>query len=79
MTKIWKEGGFVNDDPWVVETEEVKAGSNEKAILGLDAFLEQGGRRCFRSWCPDRPCGRRDALGAASRPHCPGSLGLPRL
>ncbi|WEX78795.1 DUF934 domain-containing protein [Sinorhizobium numidicum] len=40
MTKIWKETGFVNDDPWVVETDEAKAGSNEKAILGLDAFLE---------------------------------------
>ena len=41
MTKIWKETGFVTDDPWVVETEETQAGSNEKAILGLDAFLEK--------------------------------------
>ncbi|MEY9197569.1 uncharacterized protein (DUF934 family) [Sinorhizobium fredii] len=41
MTKIWNESGFLNDDPWVVETEETKAGSNEKAVLGLDAFLEQ--------------------------------------
>jgi len=40
MTKIWKETGFVNDDPWIVETEETKAGSNEKAILGLGPFLE---------------------------------------
>lgn len=40
MMKIWKESGFVDDDPWVVETEETKAGSNEKAILGLEAFLE---------------------------------------
>lgn len=39
MTKIWNESGFVADDPWVIETEETKAGSNEKAILGLDAFL----------------------------------------
>lgn len=39
MTKIWKETGFVNDDPWVVETEETKAGSNEKAIVGIDDFL----------------------------------------
>ena len=39
MTKIWNESGFVSDDPWVIETEETKAGSNEKAILGLDAFL----------------------------------------
>lgn len=39
MTKIWKETGFVGDDPWIIETEETKAGSNEKAIVGLDAFL----------------------------------------
>ncbi|MEI2300329.1 DUF934 domain-containing protein [Ensifer sp. MJa1] len=39
MTKIWKETGFVSDDPWIIETEETKAGSNEKAIVGLDAFL----------------------------------------
>ena len=41
MTKIWNESGFVTDDPWVIETEETKAGSNEKAILGLDAFLAE--------------------------------------
>jgi uncharacterized protein (DUF934 family) len=41
MTKIWKETGFVTDDPWVIETEETKAGSNEKAILSLDAFIEK--------------------------------------
>ena len=41
MTKIWKETGFVTDDPWVFETEEAQAGSNEKAILGLDAFIEK--------------------------------------
>ena len=39
MTKIWNETGFVSDDPWVIETEETKAGSNEKAILGLGDFL----------------------------------------
>ncbi len=39
MTKIWNESGFLADDPWVIETEETKAGSNEKAILGLEAFL----------------------------------------
>ena len=39
MTKIWNESGFVADDPWIIETEEVQAGSNEKAILGLDDFL----------------------------------------
>lgn len=39
MTKIWNESGFVADDPWVIESEERQAGSNEKAVLGLDAFL----------------------------------------
>ena len=39
MTKIWTEAGFVADDPWVIETEETTAGSNERAILSLDAFL----------------------------------------
>lgn len=39
MTKIWNETGFVSDDPWIIETEETKAGSNEKAILGLGDFL----------------------------------------
>ena len=39
MTKIWNESGFVTDDPWILETEETKAGSNEKAILGLEDFL----------------------------------------
>ncbi|WLR94192.1 DUF934 domain-containing protein [Shinella zoogloeoides] len=39
MTKIWNESGFVADDPWIIETEETKAGSNEKALLGLGDFL----------------------------------------
>lgn len=25
MTKIWRETGFVENDPWVIETDEVKA------------------------------------------------------
>ena len=41
MTRIWNEAGFVSDDPWVIETEDNKAGSNEKPILPLDAFLEK--------------------------------------
>lgn len=39
MTKIWNETGFVTDDPWIIETEETKAGSNERALLGLEEFL----------------------------------------
>ena len=45
MTKIWNEDGFVADDPWVIETEETKAGSNEKAILGIEAFLARVAER----------------------------------
>jgi uncharacterized protein (DUF934 family) len=41
MTRIWNEAGFVSDDPWVIETEDTKAGNNEKPILPLDAFLEK--------------------------------------
>ncbi len=39
MTKIWNEGGFLENDPWVIETDEVKAGEGENAVLPLDAFL----------------------------------------
>ena len=41
MTRIWNESGFQSDDPWVIETEEAKAGSNEKPILPLSTFLEK--------------------------------------
>ncbi|MBR0555605.1 DUF934 domain-containing protein [Ciceribacter sp. L1K23] len=39
MTRIWKTGGFVAADPWVVETEERKAGEGERAVLPLKEFL----------------------------------------
>ena len=41
MTRIWNETGFQSDDPWVIETEDTKAGNNEKAILPLAIFLEK--------------------------------------
>jgi len=41
MTKIWNESGFVSDDPWVIETEDSPAGSNEKPLLPLATFLEK--------------------------------------
>lgn len=41
MTKIWNEAGFVSDDPWVIETEESPAGSNEKPLLPLAEFIER--------------------------------------
>lgn len=39
MSKIWKENGFVENDRWVIETEERKAGEGERAVLGLEAFI----------------------------------------
>lgn len=39
MTKIWKETGFADNDPYVVETEELKAGEGEVAILDFEAFI----------------------------------------
>ncbi|MGV3552835.1 DUF934 domain-containing protein [Rhizobium sp.] len=41
MTKIWNESGFVSDDPWVIETEDSPAGSNEKPLLPLATFIEK--------------------------------------
>lgn len=41
MTRIWNEAGFVSDDPWVIESEEQKAGANEKPILPLESFVEK--------------------------------------
>ncbi|MGO8035575.1 DUF934 domain-containing protein [Rhizobium leguminosarum] len=39
MTKIWRETGFVENDPWVIETDEVKATEEQKALLGLDELI----------------------------------------
>ncbi|MBB3566161.1 DUF934 domain-containing protein [Rhizobium sp. BK491] len=39
MTKIWRETGFVEHDPWVIETDEVKATKAQKPLLGLDALI----------------------------------------
>ncbi|MGE7369317.1 DUF934 domain-containing protein [Neorhizobium sp. NPDC001467] len=37
--KIWRESGFVENDPWVIETDEAKAGEGQKALLPLDALI----------------------------------------
>ncbi|QND47129.1 DUF934 domain-containing protein [Rhizobium lusitanum] len=39
MTKIWRETGFVENDPWVIESEEVKATEEQKPLLSLDALI----------------------------------------
>lgn len=40
MIKIWNETGFVENDPWVLETDEVQASEGERAVVGIEAFLE---------------------------------------
>jgi uncharacterized protein (DUF934 family) len=39
MTKIWRETGFVENDPWVIETEELKAGEGQKPLLSLEELI----------------------------------------
>ena len=39
MTKIWREAGFVANDPWFIETEEVKASGDQRPLLPLDALI----------------------------------------
>jgi uncharacterized protein (DUF934 family) len=39
MTRLWRETGFVENDPWVIETEEVKATEDQKALLPLDEMI----------------------------------------
>lgn len=39
MTKIWTRDGFAENDPWVIETEEVKATGEQKPVLPLADFL----------------------------------------
>ena len=41
MTRIWKETGFVAADPWIIETEEVKAGEGQQALLTIDELIER--------------------------------------
>lgn len=39
MTKIWRETGFIENDPWVIETDEVKATGDQKPLLTLDELV----------------------------------------
>ena len=39
MSRIWREAGFVENDPWVIETEEVKAAEDQKVLLPLDDLI----------------------------------------
>jgi uncharacterized protein (DUF934 family) len=40
MTRIWKETGFVENDPWVIETDEKKAEGEERPLLTIDQLIE---------------------------------------
>lgn len=42
MTAIWKESGFVEGDPWIVETEDRKAGEDERALVPYADIIENG-------------------------------------
>ncbi|WP_137133957.1 DUF934 domain-containing protein [Rhizobium sp. FKY42] len=41
MTRIWTEKGFVDADPWIIETDEVKAGQGQTALLTIDELIER--------------------------------------
>lgn len=41
MTRIWNENGFVENDPWIVETDDVKATGDERPLLSVDQLIEQ--------------------------------------
>jgi len=42
VTVIWRETGFVEHDPWVIETEERRAGEGERRLIPLAEMLENG-------------------------------------
>ena len=39
MTRIWKETGFVENDPWIVKTDEAEALEGERVLLSLDELV----------------------------------------
>ncbi|MGV8939602.1 MAG: DUF934 domain-containing protein [Allorhizobium sp.] len=41
MTRIWTQAGFAGNDPWIVETEETKAGDGQRPVIGLADFLSR--------------------------------------
>ena len=40
-TRIWRETGFAENDPWIIETEEVKAEGDQRPLLTVDQLIEQ--------------------------------------
>lgn len=41
MTRIWRETGFVENDAWAIETEELKASDDQKPLLPLADLIEK--------------------------------------
>lgn len=41
MSRVWNEAGFVDNDPWIIETDELKAQENQKPLQGVEAALER--------------------------------------
>jgi Uncharacterized protein conserved in bacteria len=39
--RIWRETGFVENDPWVIETDEVTGSEEQKALLPLADLIEK--------------------------------------
>lgn len=40
MTRIWKEDGFVADDPWVFASNDNRDDTNARRILDFSSFVE---------------------------------------
>lgn len=41
MKRIWRETGFVDADPWIIETEDVEAVEGQAALLSIDELIER--------------------------------------
>lgn len=42
MTTIWRQTGFVENDPWVIETDERIPGEGERALTPFAEIVENG-------------------------------------
>ena len=40
MTRIWNQTGFIDKDPWIIETEELKASGDQRPLLSVDELIE---------------------------------------
>lgn len=40
MTRIWRETGFVDDDPWIIEAEAAAAGAGSRVVSRFGDFLQ---------------------------------------